>query len=69
MVKLRRHKHNLRKLSTKKTSIKARKKILQRGGFLGAWLLLYLAYLAAFLMEHAKKMVLVDPHVLEQLKR
>ena len=35
-VKLRRHKHNLRKLSTKKTSIKARKKILQRGGFLDA---------------------------------
>ena len=34
-VKLRRHKHNLRKLSTKKTSIKARKNILQRGGFLG----------------------------------
>ena len=35
-VKLRRHKNNLRKLSTKKTSIKAKKKILQRGGFLGA---------------------------------
>ena len=35
-VKLRRHKHNLRKLSLKKTSIKQRKKILQRGGFLGA---------------------------------
>ena len=30
-VKLRRHKYNLRKLSTKMTSIKARKKILQRG--------------------------------------
>ena len=30
-IKLRRHKHNLRKLSTKKTSIYARKKILQRG--------------------------------------
>ena len=35
-VKLRRHKHNLGKLSTKNTSIKARKKILQRGGFVGA---------------------------------
>ena len=35
-VKLRRHKHNLRKLSTKKTSNKARKKILQLGGFPGA---------------------------------
>ena len=35
-VKLRRHKQNLRKLSTNNTSIKAKKKILQRGGFLGA---------------------------------
>ena len=35
-VKLRRHKDNLRKLSTKKTFIKARKKFLQQGGFLGA---------------------------------
>ena len=35
-VKLRRHQHNLRKLWNKKTSIKARKKILQRGEFLGA---------------------------------
>ena len=35
-VKLHRHQHNLRKLSLKKTSIKQRKKILQRGGFLGA---------------------------------
>ena len=35
-VKLRRHKNNLRKLSTKKTFVKAKKKILQRGGFLVA---------------------------------
>ena len=35
-VKLRRHKNNLRKLSNKKTSIKEKKKILQREGFLGA---------------------------------
>ena len=35
-VNLRRYKHNLRKFSTKKTSIKVRKKILQRGEFLGA---------------------------------
>ena len=67
-VKLRRHKHNLRKLLTKKTSIKARKKIIQRGDFSVPWLLLYLASLSAFLMEHARKMVLVDPRVLEQLK-
>ena len=35
-AKLRRHKHNLRKLSLKRTSVKQRKKILQRGGFPGA---------------------------------
>ena len=35
-VKRRRQKHNLRKLSIKKTSIKAKKKILQQGGFLCA---------------------------------
>ena len=35
-AKLSRHKHILRKLSTKKMSVKARKKILHRGGFLGA---------------------------------
>ena len=67
-VKLRQHKHNLHKLATKKTYIKARKKNLQRGGFLGALITPILAYLASFLMEHAKKMFLVDPHVLEQLK-
>ena len=54
-VKLRRHKHNLRKLSTKKTSIKARKKILQRGGFLGALITPMLSVLGSFLMEHASK--------------
>ena len=67
-VKLSRHKHNLRKLLTKKASIKASKKILQRGGFLVPWLLLYLAYLAAFLMEHAKKIDLVDPPYWSSLK-
>ena len=44
-VKLRRYKHNLRKLSTKKTSIKAEKKILQRGGFSGALITLILSVL------------------------
>jgi hypothetical protein len=33
---LKRHKTTLRKLASKKTSIKARKRILQKGGFLGA---------------------------------
>ena len=33
-VKLRRHKHNIRKRSLKETSLEQCKKILQRGGFL-----------------------------------
>ena len=36
--KLRREKHSLRKLALKKTSLKAKRKILQKGGFLGALL-------------------------------
>ena len=59
-VKLRRHKHNIRKLSVKKTCIKQRKKILQRGGFLGASITPILSVLGISSMEHAKKMVLVD---------
>jgi hypothetical protein len=35
---LRKHKHSLRKLANKKTSLKERKRIIQRGGFLGALL-------------------------------
>ena len=60
--------HNLRRLSTKKTSIIARKKILQRDGFLGALITPILSVLEAFLIEHAKKMILVDPRISEQLK-
>ena len=67
-IKLSRHKHNLRKLSTKKTSIKARKKILQRGAFIGDLITPILSVLGSFLMKHAKEMVLVDPRVLQQLK-
>ena len=67
-VKLRRHKHNLRKLSTKNASIKASKKFLQRGGFLSALITPILSVLGSLLMKHAKKMVLVDPRVLKQLK-
>ena len=33
-----RHKHNLRKIVNKKTSLKAKRKIIQKGGFLGALL-------------------------------
>ena len=36
--KLKPHKHSLRKLALKKTSLKLRKKILQRGGFLNVLL-------------------------------
>jgi hypothetical protein len=35
---LKRHKHSLRKLTLKKTSMKTKKKIVQSGGFLGALL-------------------------------
>jgi hypothetical protein len=35
---LKKHRAALRKLANKKTSIKARKQILQRGGFLGSFL-------------------------------
>ena len=48
-VKLRRQKHNLRKLSTKKTPIKARKKILRRGGFLDALITHILSVLGCLL--------------------
>ena len=36
--KLSRHKNNLRLLATKKTTLKQRKRVLQKGGFLGALL-------------------------------
>src|ERR1700743_18169 len=36
--RLKRHKHSLRKLALKKTSMKSKKKIVQSGGFLGALL-------------------------------
>ena len=67
-VKIRQHKHNLRKLWTKNTSIKRGRRFYNESDFSARWVLLYLAYLAAFLMGHARKMVLVDPCVLKQLK-
>ena len=66
-VKLHRHKHNLRKLSTKRRPLKWRR-FTNEADFSTPWLILFLAYLATFLMEHAMNMVLVDPRVLEQLK-
>lgn len=38
MKKLRREKHNLRQLALKKTPLKEKRKIIQKGGFLGALL-------------------------------
>ena len=67
-VKLRGHKHNLRKLSTKRRPLKPGTRFYNEADFPVLWLLPYLAYLATFLMEHSKKMVLVDPRVLEQLR-
>ena len=43
---LRRHKHSLKKLVLKKTPINQKKKILQKGGFLGALLTPVLAFLS-----------------------
>ena len=58
---LRRYKQNLRKLSLKKASVKQRKKILQLGGFLGTLIIVSST-------DYAKKVVLVDSRVLDQIK-
>ena len=59
-VKLRRHKHDLHKRSTKKTSIKARKKILQRGGFLGALITPILSVLGSLFNGRYKNLCRVE---------
>ena len=64
-VKLRHHKHNLRKLSTKKTSIKARMKILQLGGFRGALITPIRSVLGSLFNEARKEDCFVDSRVLE----
>lgn len=47
--KLCRHKHNLRHLIGKKTSLKKKRIILQKGGFLGALLIPALSFLGSIL--------------------
>ena len=52
MSKLRREKHNLRELAKKKTPVKEKKKILQKGGFLSALLAPTLSLLGSVLLPH-----------------
>lgn len=52
---LRRHKHSLKTLSLKKPSIKEKKKILQKGGFLGALLAPVLSFLTGILGSNAAR--------------
>ena len=72
---LRRHEQSLRKLALKKTSFAARKRILQKGGFLGYLLkplatgIEYLLSMSWTIMEHAKRMVLVDEKMMDSMLR
>ena len=52
MSKLRRKRHDLRALSKKKTSLRAKRKILQKGGFLTALLPPVLSVLGSLLLQN-----------------
>jgi len=52
MTNLRRKRHDLRALSKRKTSLKAKRKILQKGGFLTALLPPVLAVLGSLLLQN-----------------
>jgi len=54
MTNLRRKKHDLRSLSKKKTSLRKKRKILQKGGFLSALLPPVLTVLSGLLMNSLK---------------
>jgi len=51
--RLRRNKNNIRALALKKTAVKKKKKILQKGGFLGAILPPVLSVLGSLLLSNA----------------
>ena len=53
--KLRREKHNLRRLALKKTPLKKKRKILQKGGFLGAILAPALSVLGGLLFGNGTR--------------
>jgi hypothetical protein len=58
LKKLSRHKHTLRALALKKTSLTKRKKLLQKGGFLAALLPAIIPALASLLgglFNHANR--------------
>ena len=65
-----RERGNVKVLAWKKTSLKKKRRVLQKGGFLGALLPPFLVSSAVccWAMQTAKKLVLVDPQFLEQLK-
>jgi len=52
MTNLRRRRYDLRALSAKKTSLRAKRKILQKGGFLTAFLPPILSVLGSLLMQN-----------------
>jgi len=54
-AKLRRNKHNLRALSIKKTSLRKKRRIIQKGGFLGAILTPILSILGGLLGGNATR--------------
>jgi len=69
LQRLRRDRSNVRVLASKKTSLKKKRRVLQKGGFLGALLPPVLGVLGSLLLGNATatKLVLVDPQFLEQV--
>lgn len=55
LTKLRREKQNLRQLTLKKVSLKKKKKILQKGGFIGALLRPVLSLLAGLIGSYGAR--------------
>jgi len=61
MTKLRRRRQDLRTLSVKKTSLREKRKIIQKGGFLTAGACTDITDRSAVkIMQHTKKLVLLD---------
>jgi len=61
-AKLKRNTKDLRLLSVKRTSLRKKRHIVQKGGFLGALLTPYWpCWVDSSVMQYAKKLALVDP--------
>jgi len=68
-AKVKRNKKDLRLLSAKKTSLRKKRHIVQKGGFLGALPHPYCpCWVDSSVMQYAKKLGLVDPKILHQLR-